>query len=108
MTSKEIIDRIGALEAKLAPTLKELNQFRTDLVVALSKEFIAANRITRADVELSDLGKGEYFGTAWNFGDWLRANSTKRWAEWNGLVYHASDIINHRLRETPARMEHVP
>ena len=63
-----------------------------------SRDFIAANEITMADVELSSGDDRPYFGDVWNFAKWLKSNSAKRFAEWNGQICFQSDLIAGKLR----------
>jgi hypothetical protein len=104
VTSQTIQTELDRLKADVAPTLRLIQSLERDLVKAKSLEFIAVNAIKRADVESSD-GHGTYFLTVWDFAAWLRTNSKKRWAEWNTVIYHTSDLINGRMPDMPARMD---
>lgn len=70
---------ITALETQLKPLLDRmatLHQKERDL---LFREFIAANRIIRENVEMSSGDGKEWFGNAYEFGKWIAANSKKLW-----------------------------
>ncbi len=99
---------ISAIEIELKPLLNRMADLRRKKRDALSREFIAANRITREDVEMSNGDGKEWFGTAYEFGKWIAANSKKVWAEWNGRIYHAADLINGRMPDMPGETDHLP
>lgn len=99
---------IAALEIELKPLLDRMATLRRKEREALSREFIAANQITRDQVETSYGNEKLWFGTAWEFGKWIAANSNKRWAEWNGQIYHAADLVNGRMPDMPGMVDHLP
>jgi hypothetical protein len=99
---------IATLEIQLKPLLDRMATLRRKERDALSREFIAANRITREDVEMSSGDGKEWFGTAYDFGKWIAANSEKLWAEWNGRIYHAADLVNGRMPYMPSEVDHLP
>jgi hypothetical protein len=106
--SASLAREIAALELELKPLLDRMATLRREERDALSREFIAANQITRDQVETSYGDEKPWFGTAWEFGKWIAANSKKRWAEWNGRIYHAVDLVNGRLPDTPGDMDSLP
>jgi len=69
-----------------------------------SKAFIAANKLTLNDIELSSGDDKELFWHIEKFVDWLSANSTKRFAEWNTIIYFQSDLKAHRMPDMPVRL----
>lgn len=103
-----IREHINELNQGLQPDMRRLERLMRMEQDAQSREFIAAHGITLDQVEESqDLGDKKWFDTAWDFGDWLKGHSKKPWAAWNGIIYRASDLINHRMPEMPGRMEHL-
>ena len=98
---------IAALEIQLKPLLDRMATLRIQERDTLSREFIAANRITLDDVEMSSGDGKEWFPTSYQFGKWLADNSKKIWAEWNGRIYHSADIINGRMPDMPGKAVHL-
>lgn len=83
----------------LAEKLERLNRERRDLE---SVSFIAANKIRKDEVEMSSGDGKPWFGTVYEFGRWIRTHAiSKPWAEWNGRIYHASDLMNGRMPDMP-------
>lgn len=99
---------IATLKTQLKPMLDRMATLRRKEREALSREFIAANRITREDVEMSSGDGKQWFGTAYNFGKWIASNSKKPWAEWNGRIYHAADLVNGRMPDMPGDVDNLP
>ena len=106
MPSRELDAQIAGLTDQIIPLQERRDKLSRERDELLSREFIAVNNIRRADVEL--LEDCPYFGTIDNCIAWLRDNSLKRWAEWNGRIYYVSDLLAGRMPETPGRIEHVP
>ena len=98
---------IAALEAEIQPLSDRLQKLKRQKREVDSRDFIAANRITRDDVEMSSGEKKPWFETVWEFGEWLAGNSKKVWAEWNGTIYHAADLVNGRMPDMPAETDHL-
>jgi hypothetical protein len=110
-TSRELARKIMILQDQVSPLLANLNLLRLQHRDALSREFIAANRITIDDVEMSD-GVSDEFGyqmaTIADLAKRLKKNSTKKWAEWHGKIYHASDITSAKLPNIYGLIQHLP
>ena len=100
--------QIAELQSTLRPLLNRMSDLKSAERKALSREFIAANQITRADVEMSSGEGKEWFRTAWEFGIWISANSSKKWAEWNGRIYHSADLANGRMPDMPGEVDSLP
>jgi hypothetical protein len=110
-TSRELARKIFIIEQQVNPLLDNLNLLRLQHRDALSREFIAANRIILADVEMSDDASDEFgnrIATITDLAKWLKKNSTKKWAEWHGKIYHASDITSSTLPEIYGLIQHLP
>jgi hypothetical protein len=90
-------------EAKqtIRPLAKKLERLNRQLADMESRAFIEANKITRADVEMSAGDGKPWFGTVTEFGLWMRTHGSKRWAEWNGRIYHAADLMAGRMPDMP-------
>jgi hypothetical protein len=108
VTSGEIRQIMADLEAEVSPLVMKLDRLRQQYRLALSKEFIAANGITKGDVEFSDGPGKPYFGHISSFVSWLRGNSNKNWAEWNTCIYRMSDLKADRMPEMPAFTSELP
>jgi hypothetical protein len=106
--SASLARQIAALETELKPLLDRMATLRRKEREALSREFIAANQITREDVEMSSGHGKPWFGTVYEFGKWLARQSGKVWAEWNGRIYHAADLANGRMPDMPGEVDHLP
>lgn len=104
-TELEIIDEeISAVRMRLGPLMRDLENLLERRRLAASLEFIRVNQIRREDVEMVE-GEGKpYFGQLGFFVSWLKRNSNKRWAEWNGRIYHTSDFLAGMMPETPGRI----
>lgn len=88
--------------AALSVQMLVLKEQQSDLE---SENFIKKNKIKLRNVELSD-GKGKpYFLNARQFGLWLKYNSTKKWAEWNGRIFSSKDIIDGTMSYSKAKLK---
>ena len=99
---------IEILRTELHPIMAQMEDLRRKHREALSREFIAANQLTRDKVEMSSGDGKPWFGTAYEFGKWLARQSKKAWAEWNGRIYHAADLANGRMPAMPGDVDHLP
>jgi hypothetical protein len=109
-TSRELARKIFIIEQQVNPLLDNLNLLRLQHRDALSREFIAANRITLSDVEIRDHAEdefGNHFDNAFQFGEWLLKNATKKWAEWNGVIYHTADLAANKMPDMPGLIQHL-
>lgn len=94
MTIEEIDIELAQLEAQVTPLLAMMDRLRMQRRELESKAFIAANRITKADVELSSGDDKPWFGVIDEFVTWLKAQpSHKRFAEWNERIYYTTDLL---------------
>lgn len=109
-TVKEIENEIENLEKEIKPLNSKLNSLHHQKRNLMSKEFIRVNNITKDDVEFYTGDEDKpYFFCITNFIEWLKRNSNKRFAEWNGGIYFQSDLKAGRMPEaTPAFVEHLP
>lgn len=108
MSIEEIECEIAATKAAIEPLNLKLGLLVSKLIDAKSSAFIAANRITRMDVQFSYGDGMQHFGHIRSFAQWLKATRcTKRWAEWNGVIHHTSDIIAERFIPTDGRTDRL-
>lgn len=111
MNTAESLDQvereIKTFEDQIAPLWGKLVLLRKERATLRSKLFIEVNKITKADVEMSSGDGKPYFGVVYEFAKWLSANSTKRWAEWNGRIYHVSDLVNGRMPDMDGRVDEL-
>jgi glutathione S-transferase len=108
MNNIESVQReIKETEQAIKPLAEKLDRLTRQLADMQSREFIAVNKITLADVEMS-AGVGKpFFGDVRQFTDWMKlraAFNAKPWAEWNGFIYHASDLLAGRMPDMPGRI----
>ena len=96
------------LEEKLKPMLTRRARLRVSLRQAKSTEFILANNITREDVEMSRGDGVPWFYDFDAFGQWLRDNSIKKWAEWNGRIFLRDDVVNGEFKDVPGMVDSLP
>lgn len=99
--------QIANLELQISPLASRLQKLREQKRDEDSIEFVRANQITLADVELSSGDGKPYFGIINSFIDWLKTHPQKRFAEWNTCLYFTSDLLNNRMPQTPGLLEHV-
>lgn len=94
---KELIEESRALQKKI----DALSNKKAEL---LSLAYIKEHNITPDDVEFLD-GEGmPYFSILFKWAQWLAANSTKRFCEWNNRVYLTGDVINQNLPDSVCRV----
>ena len=100
---------IAETEAQIKPLVEKLERLTRQKREQDSRAYIAANKITRADVESSS-GEGKpWFGVISEFIEWMRAQPRRKpWAEWNTLIYRTSDLLCGRMPESPARIDDLP
>jgi predicted phosphatase len=109
MNATELKAEIDARTARLAPQMAELDALKLQHNDAVSREWIAANNVTAAQVRRSDGSDVPWFGTVDEFGRWMKATGcTAPWAEWNGRIYASAELMAGRMRrEAPGLYEHV-
>lgn len=108
MRSEEIKAELEAVRWNLKPLQDRAATLERRYRDALSLEFIAANGITRDQVEAC-FGEGKpYFGHLREFIKWLDWHPGKPWAEWNGTLYRVSDLHANDWSGTPAQFDHLP
>ena len=110
MTAAQLKAEIDARRARLAPLIAELQALESQHCDALSREWIAANGVTAAQVQLSADAELPYFGDVLHFGQWMKAaGCTRRWCEWNDRIYSSAEIMAGRMqRDAPGLVEHLP
>ena len=96
------LDEINSEIAEITETLNPLHERRVVLHrekrLLMSRQFIAINKITRDDVEMSSGDGRPFFGHTTAFIDWLKKRgTTKRFAEWNDKIYFMSDFLAGKL-----------
>jgi hypothetical protein len=100
------IDDLATEIRELNRQLHILQEARSDLI---SRETIKSESIVLADIQESSGDELPWFGDLWTFANWMRqTNCQKRFAEWNGLLYKTSDLFAGSMKNTGARIDHVP
>lgn len=109
MNATELKAEIYARTARLAPQLAELEALRRRHDDAVSREWVAANKVTAAQVLRSGGNDVPWFSTVTEFGCWMKATGCAApWAEWNGRIYASAELMAGRMsREAPGMYEHV-
>jgi hypothetical protein len=93
---------IEATESAIRPLVEKLERLKRERCDLESVSFIAANKIRKDEVEMSSGAGKPWFGTVHEFGRWMVARAIQKpWAEWNGRIYHASDLMNGRMPDMP-------
>ena len=103
---------IERLDAEIEKLVKECDRVTSALIACRNdrrrlkaKEFIRVNGITKENVETSATDDKPWFYEISHFIEYLRANSTKTWAEWNGQIHAVSDLVKNRWSNTGVCME---
>lgn len=109
MTLQEIETELAGITATMVPLIARQGYLRAERGRLQSLAWIAANNVTRDQIELSAGEDRPYFEMIQTFGDWLRTRATnKRFCEWNDLLYFTSEIIaGHMDLDAPGRVEDV-
>lgn len=108
MTYAEIQSEISAIDSTMKPLKDRRRQLIEDATRLKSLAWIDANGVKLEDVELSDGDGKPWFGDINTFAEWLKANSKKRFCEWNTGVFFTSDIIAGRMDwANCGRLEHL-
>lgn len=105
----EIQQQITALRARIAPLNAEIAALERQHRDAVSREWIAAQKLKLEEVERSSGDDKPWFGHIKQFADWLNANNCQKpFCEWNGCLYPTKEIIaGHMRREAPGLFEHL-
>ena len=107
----EMIQELEQRRENLDAQIRALEESRVavirDLRKAKSQAWFAATGVTRDMIESSS-HEDEWFGHTSVFAAWLKKYSNKTYAEWNGRVYHVSDLLAGRLPDMPGCIEDAP
>lgn len=109
MIASELKAEIDARTARLAQQLDQLVVLKRQHDDAVSREWVAANNVTAAQVQRSDGDALPWFGDVMTFGRWMNETScTRPWAEWNGRIYSSAELMQGRMmRNAPGCAEHA-
>jgi hypothetical protein len=97
--------RLDELEKTLEPLQQKRDATQRQLATALSCEFIEKYKLRSEDIELSTGDDEKFFWILDNFAHYMRTISLKQWGEWNGIIYHAADIMRGQLPDMPGRIK---
>ena len=97
MTLKQIELEIQQIAEQMKPLIARTDVLNRERRRLKSVAFIEANNVRREDVEMSSGDGKPWFGTAWQFGEWLKANSDKRFCEWNETIYLTAELAEGRM-----------
>lgn len=103
---------LASLKDQRAVLQREIDIVERELSEALSRQWIEVNRVTRDRVHVissgATNGDAPYFGSVWQFAEWLKSHGTRPYAAWNTLIYLTSDLTAGRMpADMPGRLEHV-
>ncbi len=90
-------DEIKTAEVQLGRAQNRVDQLKSQRRKVLAAAWLIANNFTLDEVEDSSGDEKPYFGHITPFGEWLRKESTKRFAEWNGRIYFRSELADGRM-----------
>lgn len=113
MRSDELRKELDKVERELKPLIERRQRIQNALDDALSREWIAACKVTKDKVmtvkEAEESRGSRWFGDVWTFGKWLKENQCdKPWAEWNGRIYNSEELKAGKLSiEAPGMVEHL-
>jgi TolA-binding protein len=97
---EELNQQIANLDETIAKLSHQRMTLQKQKQTIKSIRWIEANNVKKSDVEACS-GEGKpYFLTIRQFSDWLIAQgsgNTKRFCEWNGVIYFTSEIIAGRM-----------
>ena len=110
MTAAQLKAEIDARRARMAPLIAELQALENQHCDALSREWIAANGVTAAQVQRQGDANLSFLANVWDFARWMKSTGcTLRWCEWNGRIYSSAEIMAGRMaRGAPGLVEHLP
>lgn len=98
MTIEEIDAELDSLSSQLKPLHERASQLQRQWRDLASKAFIAANKITRNDVEMSSGDGKPWFNHVHAFVNWMKSQpTTKQFAEWNETIYFTTDLLSGRM-----------
>ena len=104
-TSSACSAEIAEITREITPKLKRIETLRDEERTLKSQEWIDANGVTLDDIETPDGDDKPWFGDVWTFVEWLKANSSKRFASWNETIYFQSDLKEGKMpRDMSGRM----
>jgi len=97
MTLAQIEAEIEQIAGQMKPLIARTEALNRERRRLKSVAFIEANSVRIEDVEMSSGDGKPWFGTAWEFGKWLKANSDKRFCEWNETIYFTAELAEGRM-----------
>ena len=108
-TIEEVTSELASIEDRLRPLQARQSALERELRTLASAAFIAANKITRDDVQMSSGDGIPHHDHVVEFGRWLAdTNCQRRWCEWNGCIVLTAEVIAGTLREYgPGRMSEL-
>ena len=110
MTLHDTERELAEIKDKLKPLVEReavLQRLQRHL---LDVRWVAANKVTRDDVEMSEGDDIPYFSQTSTFVEWMKKHPTnKRFVEWNSRVYFKSDFLQGGLPyDSSAGLSEVP
>ena len=106
----QIERELKQIQLQIDPLAERSDRLNREIQRLRSLEFITLNHVRKEDIEMS-IGDGKpWFNTIWDFAEWLKLNSTKRFCEWNERIYFMAQIINGSMShgETPGTIRELP
>lgn len=95
--------RLQEVTEAIAPLVKMQGDLKAQIRRVEARNWLQDNWVTMDQVALSSGDDRPWFGDVWSFAKWIKANEAeKRFAEWNTMIYFASDLIAGRMPEAKA------
>lgn len=111
MTSIEKLQlRRDRVLAEILPLQKELSAIESELREQQSRQWIAANAVTKGQVQRCEMDScgGKYHNVFWQFVEWMReTNCPKTWCEWNGMIYSVAEAMRGKMTPGIGFTEHL-
>lgn len=102
----EFEEALQTLKDKQSVLLHETRGVEREIRRMKSKNFIAANAVSKIDVELSNGDDRPWFGDVFVFTDWLKGRKPlKRFVEWRGRLCFTSELIEGKFKPTDGYVE---
>ena len=99
-TLEEVTTELAGIKDRMRQLTARRSELERERGTLESAAFIAANKITRNDVQMSSGDDIPFHGNVAAFGKWLaETNCRKRWCEWNGDIVLTAEVIAGTLKE---------
>lgn len=109
MTLEQIRAEIATLTKQIGPLVARRDELRELEREMEAQQWLDANNVTRADIQLSSGDGVPQVLMREAFVDWLaKQPSPKRFVEWNTEIYRMADFMRGYLADCPATIDDLP